>query len=531
MVNGRHSLMQNTDMRQVESLRSLTTRDRQARWEVRSETAPATKRDLWHATRKYLGYHIAYRPVCPEHCAPFDFLADAYFGRFDSAVVEGARGSGKTRLLSILHQLNSRYKDGLETAHIGGTLAQAMRCYEYLREYAALPLLGASLEGEPLMRETRWKNGSRLYILPGTEAAVSGPHPHRVVGDEVDHWKWRVYQLALGMPASDDRYPAQQIWTSARRTSYGTMTRIIKEGRERGLPFYSWCVWDSLRACPDCEDASLAERGIVSQPPKCPLWKAGCEGKVRKATGHMHKQDVINSYLASDDESFSVQFLLKTASRSGLVYANWSEENVTLEAEYVPDRPVLWAMDYGHENPNVCLLLQEMPNGDVHQFDEVYVKHRLVGQFLNLLHASVSVESRAEERWFVEDPETGEVRGPYGKPDAAYIDPSASELKGQVGLLNVPVMGGSPLSRVEGCAVVRRLICDANGHRSWLVHPRCHNTIAEVETYHKREIMPGVYGEEPEKDTHGDNPDHAQDSFRYYAAKRHAAESRRIAVF
>lgn len=478
-----------------------------------------------------LGYHLAYKPVCKEHCAPFDFLKAAYFDEFDTAVVEGARRSGKTRLLSILHQLNARFKDHLETAHVGGTLAQARRCYDYTQEYSHLPMIKQGLLGEPTMRETRWKNGSRLYILPGTESAVSGPHPQRAVGDEVDHWPWRVYQLALGMPTSDDHYRAQQIYTSARMTSFGTMTRIMQEGRAKGLPLFQWCIWDTMEPCRDCEDAVLAERGIKSEPSKCPLWNAGCEGRARYATGHMKKQDVINSYLGSDETTWAVQYLLKKGARGGLVYANWSEENITLEAEYTPDRPVVWAMDEGYENPNVCLLLQEMPNGEVHLFDEVYVQHRLVDQFLKLLHETVPVEARTEQSWFVEDPETGEVRGPYKQPDGAYIDPTAKEMQGQVARLGVAVMPFSDLNVVEGCAVVRRLICDANGRRILKVHPRCKHAIAEVETYHKEEIMPGLYGERPAKGTRGENPDHAMDSIRYYAAKEHAAEGRRIAVY
>jgi hypothetical protein len=507
---------------------------------------PRNRRELWWWIKLVLGYGIAWRPVCEEHCAPFDLVADAYFGKFDFAVAEGARRTGKTRDLSIVHELNCHFLPRLEDAHIGGTWAQALRCYSYLQEYFVEPSLGGAvegqgllettprklqpalaeaLEGQSLMRETKWRNGSHLYVMAGTKKGVSGPHPQRAVGDEVDHWDWDVYQLFLGMPVSSDLYAAQTILTSARLTSYGTMSRILKEAEGKDVPVFRWCTLDAMRRCPDCEDASLAARGIKSDPPKCPLWN-DCQGRVRRATGHIRRQDVIRSFLGSDSSTWNRQYLLKEGAPEGLVYPNWKRElNVTLDAEYKPDLPVYWACDYGVENPTAIELCQLPPDGGLHIFDYIYVRHMLVDGTLALLHQIERVEMRDEERWYVIDPDTGDTRGPYRKPAVAYVDPSAKELQGQIARLGITV--STPVyGVVDGCAIVRRLICNSSGHRSLLVHPRVKPFIDEVEFYHKKEIGGGLYAEEPAEDRGGTNPNHCLDGIRYLASETHRERPR-----
>jgi hypothetical protein len=142
------------------------------------EAGPRNDEQLWYWIWYVLGFHIAWRAVCPEHVAPFQFLADMFFGRVSSAAVHGARGSGKTRDLSILHLLHHHYRDAFQTSHVGAIMRQANLNYGYLKEYFRDPHFRRALAQDPLMSETRWKNGSRLEVLPGTVGATSGPHPN-----------------------------------------------------------------------------------------------------------------------------------------------------------------------------------------------------------------------------------------------------------------------------------------------------------------------------------------------------------------
>lgn len=214
-------------------------------------TKPMTDEALWHWIRYVLGYQIAWRPACQEHDAPFQFIADIVFGRVQSAALHGARGGGKTTGLSIAHLVNGHFDEGFGTSHVGAVMRQANLCYGYFRDYMKDPYFRQALEADPMMTQTRWKNGSLLEILPGTIGATSGPHRNRGVFDEFDLSTYGVYQQFVGMAMSTERYPAQAIYTSAMVTSHGLMARLIDERAERGLRVYKTCLHgDSLVSLP-----------------------------------------------------------------------------------------------------------------------------------------------------------------------------------------------------------------------------------------------------------------------------------------
>ena len=116
---------------------------------------PQSDEQLWLWIERVLGFSIAWRAVCPEHQAPFQFLADAFFRRVTGAVLHGPRGGGKTRSLSILHLANGHFDPGFQTSHVAAVQRQANLCYSYVREYLRDPDLGSGLVREPLMTETR----------------------------------------------------------------------------------------------------------------------------------------------------------------------------------------------------------------------------------------------------------------------------------------------------------------------------------------------------------------------------------------
>src|SRR3989304_4967646 len=173
------------------------------------ETLPASDRRLWHWVESVLGMEIAWRPTCEEHTAPFQFLADAVFGRFQAAALHGPRGGGKTKMMSILHLINGHYKPRFEVAHVGAIMRQSNLCYRYLRDYFKGPTFGRALTQEPLMEHTYWRNGSHLQILPGClpewgqVITADGPMPiGRLVANklsgpvlsydfEAGEWVWR----------------------------------------------------------------------------------------------------------------------------------------------------------------------------------------------------------------------------------------------------------------------------------------------------------------------------------------------------
>jgi phage terminase large subunit len=185
----------------------------------------------------------------------------------------------------------------------------------------------------------------------------------------------------------------------------------------------------------------------------------------------------------------------------GVIYDNWSHENITLDAEYnLAFGPIYWGMDDGYVygggpgtasyHPRVVLLAQITPIGAIHVFAEYY-------RTLELAETTITA-----------------VRAlGYPDPDIVYVDSSAAELRGRlsgVGLMNV----GATHVVSEGIKTLRRMICDGNGQRLFRVHPRCANLIRELQTYRYSDSTAGVNAGEPKPEK---TEDHGPDSARYLA--------------
>src|SRR4051812_20487668 len=80
------------------------------------------------------GVVIPRHKVCPDHCAPFDAFADAYFGETGSiAVWKASRGlAGKSFSLAILG-LTKAVLLGTEINLLGGSLSQSQNIHDIMR--------------------------------------------------------------------------------------------------------------------------------------------------------------------------------------------------------------------------------------------------------------------------------------------------------------------------------------------------------------------------------------------------------------
>lgn len=255
-----------------------TTRLSRADIAAMRDMKPKTDGTLLAYIERYLGFALDSAAVCPGHLPMAAVVADAFFDRFQSAVVVGSRGSGKTTALSVLDHMNSRFRGGCHTVHVAAALRQAQLGYDYVRGYLRLPHFKDDVATEPTQIRTAYRNGSEVSIVPGTIGGTSGPHPARAVLDEADLAPWEVVQQFYGMPMSamnrttGEMIPQQTIITSAFNTNFGTMSRIVREATGNKA-LYTSCVFESLQGCRTCPDAEAAKRRIVSNPPHCPLWE------------------------------------------------------------------------------------------------------------------------------------------------------------------------------------------------------------------------------------------------------------------
>lgn len=153
----------------------------------------------------------------------------------------------------------------------------------------------------------------------------------------------------------------------------------------------------------------------------------------------------------------------------GVVFDNWDNANISEDAEYNPDLPVIWGVDDGYAkgtgegtasyHPRVILFAQETAQGGFNVFDEIYVTGEL---------SEVTIANALAK--------------PYRKAEVAYADSSAAELRSR--LWNADIITVAATHPVhEGIKNLRRLICDGRGVRLFRIHPRCVNLAREMATY------------------------------------------------
>lgn len=184
---------------------------------------------------------------------------------------------------------------------------------------------------------------------------------------------------------------------------------------------------------------------------------------------HMHHQPDWAHDDIMDASSGAHQALAPTYGT--LIYPTFSADNVAEIAEYNPAHgPVYWGIVDGYTQgqgpgnadyqPRVVVLGQVTGQGQLHIFAEYF--KCLVADHKQTI---------------------GEVLAyGYPEPEMIYLDPSQKMLRTALthaGLYNM----GTPHDVDEGIKNVRRLIVDANGHYSLLIHPRCEQLIREIETY------------------------------------------------
>lgn len=183
----------------------------------------------------------------------------------------------------------------------------------------------------------------------------------------------------------------------------------------------------------------------------------------------------------------------------GRIYPMFDEHNISEEAEYNPNLPIIWGVDDGFAqgkgpgtesyHPRVFILGQVTAQGGIHIFAEYY-------KTLELSEKSIE----------------NVIAFPYPLPSHAYVDSSAVELKARIWEKGIATIGATHEVR-EGIKNVRRLICDANGNRLLKIHPRCVELRREFSRYRWSDTGTIKVGEQAPLKV----DDHGVDAARYMA--------------
>jgi hypothetical protein len=492
---------------------------------VASLLRPRNDEQLHRWIKYNLGWDIPRVVACPDrdHVAPFEFLGRAFFNDLPggSGVYVGGRGSGKTLAMSALHMASSQFLPGTWTIHVGAIERQALRCQaymeQYFREWPWCDIQDKQLSSTRIMvwlpspLDPRLLR-SKVEMIPGTMRAVSGPRPNRATFDEVEFWKWDVYQQALNMITSRPELglPGQLLLTSTRQSLWGTMARAVARAEQTGMRTFISCVYETMRRCPTggpgCKIYDAKDPD--TDRPRCmrPDGVLRCQHD----GGHVPYEDVIRSFTNSDEEVWATQHECLRPTRHGLVYRRWDPKiHVNAErAEYKPGLEVLLGGDWGYTAPCVIGMYQEDRVGVLARFDEVVATGTEIEDVMDL------VASKLKERG--------------ARPARMWADGSSPENVMKFHKrFRIPVNAFDKMHGVEpesgarwggmdaGLAECRRRLRDVSGNTWYYVHPRNTFHIAEFDLYHNQVVgmhpdgQP-LYSEHPAKED-----DHSMDEWRY----------------
>ena len=234
---------------------------------------------------------------------------------------------------------------------------------------------------------------------------------------------------------------------------------------------------------------------LLGQDPEAGMWESWQFST--EANPHQSKFDIAEAKSSLDERSFNEQYHGQFISYAGqLVYSNFRREtHVTDEfpvgTKWDPDRlvrePKAFALyrsiDFGFANPFCCLFATLDEDGDFFIFDEHYQDRRITSHHIKKILARP------------------------GEYLLTFADPSAPQLIADLRASSIPTRKASN-NVIGGIDAVRSgLVVKGNGRPSILIHPRCHNLIRELESYH--------YGEDELSERPEKIDDHAADALRY----------------
>lgn len=344
-------------------------------------SGPQTNDELHQWIQDAFSINIPRVSVCEGHVAPFEFLADIYFGRSTSALAMACRGGAKTFMVALLHRINAEFKVKVESLTAGATEAQSKRCFAHLDNL--VKTRGENNIRSKKVTEIVWTNGCKTEIVAGTMAAVNGPHPQIVHLDEVELMDSDVLREAKNMAQSKmingQLVPAQEILTSTRKRAIGQMQTMIdeimkakSEGNKPMYDLYTWCIFEIAAPQPGCMIANPNGEGGFT-PCGCDQISKGtwdddstrylsdiCQGRFAKSDGWVTWSDVVRLFTSNDRSTWEAQQQCTKPATDDIVLPRFSVERNGI-IDFRPDPrngPIYQGIDFGSTNPNAVLWWQ-----------------------------------------------------------------------------------------------------------------------------------------------------------------------------
>lgn len=208
---------------------------------------PRDDEELYRLVQALWGVTIPRNKVCEHHQAPFEAFATAFFAREPQVLVHGSRGlSGKTQMMSVLG-LTQAVVLGADNNIVGGSEQQAKNALEHMSKAWAHPDAPEYMLKRDGTQQMTLTNQAIIRPLTASQRSVRGPHPARLLLDEIDEMDAEILESAKGQPMPQKNWlgveiPAQTTMVSTLQYSDGTMVKEMARFEEEGLPVMSWCV-------------------------------------------------------------------------------------------------------------------------------------------------------------------------------------------------------------------------------------------------------------------------------------------------
>jgi hypothetical protein len=417
-----------------------------------------------------------------DHAAPRRFLHDVLLGRVNDFVVWACRSGSKSYLAGLITWIDSSFRPGLETTILGGSLEQSEKVYKAMDSFWAMSgLQDDYLLEEPTRRATAWLNGSIASVLTASPKSVRGPHPQRLLMDEIDEMDEAVYKAALSQPQSKRGIAASIGKLSTNHRYFGVMDSAVEQARAQSIALYKWCIWDVLKSCRDytCSTCQLSRF---------------CPGEqMRLADGYYEPSDFAQKLRELALVTLQIEWFCDKVGRSDLVYGEQFDEALHSPAwlpDFNPDEKVLLSIDWGGTVFS-CGVWQPFEIGWV-RVDEVYVK--------NSTNQRCLAECRARPWW--------------SNVAAAVSDPSGKAFIQEWREAGVPMVQAD--NEVQpGIDATRNALLPVIGQPRFYVSRRCRAWAMEVMSYREK-------NGKPVKEN-----DHAMDETRYFVKWMIASKAKR----
>jgi hypothetical protein len=505
-------------------------------------TKPRTKDELLKYIRAFFGFTVPDVRVCPEHSTPGEFISDWFFGKYSKILLIANRGGRKTLLSSVGDVLLMKFK-GAGIIHAGAIDAQAKKGYGYVRDFST-KRFRRDLDGEPLMKETKFLNGGHIEVAPMTLNQMAGPHEPILVRDEVDLAKPEALEQSKGIPTSKDGVSIGILDVSSRYFSYGNVETMIQTADEDGRKVHIWCYKETTEPCDDLrsgtalvaafidrealhavspreykgfspsEKDNYQEYQVFDKCPECPI-VASCCGDLKRAGGVDRIDDVIQKFQDSAAETWISQHESRRALNEGVIYKHeWKPRYHVIEGWKFPDwksqrrdYQLFRCLDFGRNRPSVGWILHSLKTGlDIHfhelePFDVIIPQLKMQIEEIDKKYGLTADDFEAT--WC--DP-AGVARDDRDIGTKLQALNQGYDLKAKV---------PSRIGVWNGIEIVKARLKVINGQTLFqVVKETCPVTIKAHESYHKKKhSMSGMWLNEPEDPQEFEHP---MDRIRYF---------------